>query len=191
MKHYILLLTALFAIPGSLPAMEKEAKIQRIKIDKSKVTYNYEARSFLDSVPDNLADYVITAFYQQYQKVGKVIYRSHYDHENCDRNDFSKCHEYPKCWEITYLLIEPQYRNNGIGFELFKRCVDDVCKKNCKTLIWDARPFGQERVSIDELIAVYEKMIKELNKKEPKKAELLKAQKDPTGDYAVMAIGLT
>lgn len=177
-----LILVTLFALVGSVYAMEKEAEASKI-IDKSKITYESEERSFLLSVPNSPSDNAIRAFYDRIP-IGKATYRSHYNHENCNHDDISQCHQYSNCWELDYLHVASDYRNNRIGFELFKRCIDEMRKKNCKTLIWEARPFGGI-ATVEKLTDIYQKMIKKLeNVKE------IKAKKHPNGELAVMGIEL-
>lgn len=65
-------------------------------------------------------------------------------------------------WEIYLFRMHRDYRNAGLGTELFKAFVQDVKSKGSKVITWNAMP-TDFIMNLDTLITIYKKIIKKLN----------------------------
>ncbi len=56
---------------------------------------------------------------------------------------------------IHILEVDPDYRNKGIGTDLFKAAIEKMVAKGALTISWQASPFGDKHLTQEQLNAFY------------------------------------
>lgn len=55
--------------------------------------------------------------------------------------------------------VDASLRKQGIGINLFKRCIEDIKKNNGKKIEWEVDPIADKSVPIKELVIIYQHII--------------------------------
>lgn len=61
-------------------------------------------------------------------------------------------------WLMKNLRVNTDYRKKGLGFKLFKACLQDIQTRGGNSLTWTAYPL-EKTISEAELVSIYLKMI--------------------------------
>lgn len=83
---------------------------------------------------------------------------------------------YLKTARIQLLKVDASSRGCGVGYQLFKACFDYIKKRGCTVLNWTIYPI--DSVELDDLVAIYLKIIKKIRCPEGLEVTMKEARSD-------------